>query len=378
MIRSAPVTRLSDDLSQSAAVRNSAARELAQQQQSLERLVQARRASFNNSVALGNDGPTDDAIAEAAKKYAEDSVKLFDAEAAVKNLEGQLKTDQTVKQSDNGAPGPAGTQPTTTADEMKFGGEGTPTKRTDPTFGGLVERASDGVTLTKVMGMSAVGFIAYVAFMMTGTNRASVLVKNIKVIQDETNRNLIGAEITYDPDSVWLENDQNLPRGTADCFHPCISDSLHFVSDNGRRACLDRNDEGFDTWYTIQKVDGNTLTIEFSEISFSRLRGMSPSSGKYRFECPEGGRIQIQTSFGSQFIGGMSSITQLAIDVLEKAITTAITIAANTAGQLAGAGKNIFCSTIPLVCNSLFWILLFVFIIGGILLFSFSKSKTTQ
>jgi hypothetical protein len=335
-----------------------------------------RRASFNNSVALGNDVPTNDEIIEATRKYAEDSTALYRAEAAVKNLESQLFAQaQLVKQSNTGPPPPAGTQPANPTEQMEFGGRGTPTVRTDPTFGGLVERASNGVTLTKVMGMSAAGFIAYVVFMVAGTNGASVLVKNIKVIQN-ANTNLIGAEITYDPDSVWLDNNQNRP-GTGDCFHPCISDSLHFVSDNGRRACLDRNDEGFDTWYTIQKVDGNTLTIEFSEISFRGLT-MSPSSGKYRFECPEGGRIEIRTSFGSQFIGGMSSVTQLAIDVLEKAITTAITIAANTAGQLAGAGKNIFCSTIPLVCNSLFWILLFVFIIGGILLFSFSKSRTTQ
>lgn len=372
--RSTKATTLADDLASLKAITDAAATNYSRLSDAFAQLSTIRRRMKTDSIGLANEATGNDTLVNAAELTAKKTPdELENITKQLEIIENQLLSIQ-AKHAD-GAPPPPGPQPGTTTEEMQYG-TGT-TARTDPTFGGLVERASDGLTLTKVMGVSAAAFITYIGFIMIGTDNASVVVKSIKVIQDETNGNLIGAEITYDPNSVILSTGG---PGTGDCFHPCVSDSFHFQTDgDGNKACLDRDPT--DTWYTIQKVEGNTLTIDITGVpqgSFTRLTTMTRISGggKYAYECPEGGRIQIKTSFGSQFVGGMSSITQLAVDVLEKALTTAITVATNAAGQLAGAGKNIFCSTLPIVCNVVFWILLFVIILGGLLLFSFLKSRT--
>lgn len=320
---------------------------------------------FIDAARLAVDDAGDDAIANLKQM----ATKLEEAAAASlgngRNLNGTGTNPPQHITNDAGTYGEPGATPQ--GSQISARAAYTP----DGMLGNIVKRDSNGKLVT-VAGLGAASFVAYLSFMMIGTHNCTVEVTNITPIRNSSG-DLTGFKVTYDPDTVILADE--ITRGTGDCFQPTISDAFRFTDATPKSCIDDPGKEGM--WYTIQKIEGDTLHINITPGTNYNKFPNGVNSPCIRSSTRTQGRIQIKTSFRNQFLGGIRSLVTTAIEIAEQVLRFAIDTADAAARAAGAAGGRAFCSLFPILCNPVLWISLLVLIVGGIL-FSVVKSRKGQ
>ena len=221
---------------------------------------------------------------------------------------------------------------------------------------------------TVLMGVAVISIIAFISAYLDGTDGVSATITELQIVSSSVAGTIIN--VSYQPPSTY--------------FTPAVNDDINFNASVPSLANL--------TGKVISIVSSSTIQVLVSGIQLTTFPNMSSSGGSSSGGSSSGGsssapgtilaggnlgQFTDHTSLVNQTNGLFTNMAAVATQALTTVLNDAGSVAVaaiNNAKNVAGAGVNAICDTIPLVCHWYTWVIIAVIIVVLIVIF-FSSSN---